>query len=174
MRWSPNHFVGVDEVRKVVETVYGGAGDCLLHGDFTPANIFRLDETDARGELSLIDWELASRHGATIVDYGRFAYYYLAHLETLQTELGTTRDELLRRVFVTRDGWFSEVVGQFLAGAFPGATFEWDTAVRLMQFVLLHDLLIQCDHSAHTMQKLGRGCAGFYAALGGQQRVATG
>ena len=96
------------------------------------------------------------------------------HLETLETELGTTRDELLRGVFVTHEGWLSEVVGQFLTGAFPGAAFEWDTAVRLMQFALLHDLLIQCEHSAHTMQKLGRGCARFYAALGGQQRVATG
>ena len=172
--WPPSLFSAVDEVHQVVEMVYGGAHDCLLHGDFVPSNIFRLGEGDAPGGLGLIDWELASRHGATVVDYGRFAYYYLCHLESLQTELGTTRDELLGRVFVTREGWLSEVVGRFLAGAFPGAAFEWDTAVQLMRFALLHDLLIQCDHSAHTMQQLGRGCARFYAALGGEQRVATG
>jgi hypothetical protein len=158
--WEPDLFPNLDALRATVSTYYENMPDCILHGDFIPSNLI-LNENEGRPEIGLIDWELSLVNGITILDYCRFIYYYAVLLEELQTELGN-REAVLKEIFVEKKTWLSSTVGEFLAAGIPELEEEGELSVRLMQFSLLYDALLQCDHSAHPQLKLGQNFAKIY------------
>jgi SAM-dependent methyltransferase len=129
-----------------VHQLHKQGSDCVIHGDFTPWNIMLLEVFDSSPHIGIIDWELSQSNPFTILDYGRFVYYYLTELENLGI-VGESREEAINAIFVRRKHWLSEVIEEFLKvglARYSDRSFEIN---RLMQFVVFHDAVLQNEYS---------------------------
>lgn len=145
-------------------TLYEGQPNVPIHGDFTPWNILLSDAGVDSSRPALIDWELGGFHPLTILDYARFAYYYITDLERFGA-LGCDRRDGIRRIFVSGDHWLSGVVSNFLGLGLAELGQDPLPLSSLMQFMLLHDAALQMEYSAKPLSAFLPNYLGLISAL---------
>lgn len=74
---------------------------CVMHGDYTPSNIFLSED----GGMKVIDWEFASYERLGFLDTMRFIYYYYGILDSL----GVFGEDGFHETFIERSNWFSSM-----------------------------------------------------------------
>ena len=141
-------------VRDYVCGLHENGRDSLVHGDFTPWNILLLEDPSLGSETGLLDWELASVNPYTILDYGRFSYYYLTELEGLGI-FKDSREKIIRKLFIERSHWLSRIVIGFLRDGLENIASGPVDINRLMQFTILHDAILQDQYSIKPSAAIG-------------------
>lgn len=143
-----------ESLRAVITALYRDKPNCLIHGDFTPSNVLRLKEDDCTHKVGVIDWELSTITSLTILDYGRFCYYYIIELCNCNI-FNESVEVILNRIFVKRDHMLSPVIWKFLEQGLADIIHNQRDINSLMQFMLFHDAVLQNKHSVRPSHVVG-------------------
>jgi hypothetical protein len=145
------HF---DAVAQSVSLLHEDKTICLIHGDFTPWNLLTLSSETSVPQMAVIDWELSTNSNFRILDYGRFCYYYLTEMESLNL-LAKTREEILREIFVKSEHWMTSIVQSFIEKSVGQQNLSMKQVKNLMQLMLLNDAYLQANYSQKPVGQLG-------------------